>query len=217
MFTPLPRLLSNDYDIIHGHTFRPVILTRLGKTPTDATTVFTVHGTAITLGVGRDMSRLDGVKRRIERQFVLRFDYEHVISVNNDHIGLLSEHHNDVSCIPNGVDLNRFSNDLERESDILFLGCLAPKKHVFDLIRASARVEAEFPETDLVIVRTDPREEDLAELAADMSGSDRVSFQGRVPYEAVTKHYATVGVFVLLSVWEVHPLTLLEVWVSGGR
>lgn len=104
MFTPLPRLLSNDYDIIHGHTFLPAIPTRLGKTPTDAAIVFTAHGTAITLGVGRDMSKLDGAKRRTECQFVLRFDYDHVISVNNGHIYPLSEHHDDVSCISNGVD-----------------------------------------------------------------------------------------------------------------
>lgn len=216
MFTPLPRLLSNDYDVIHGHTFLPAMPTRIGKTATDAATVFTVHGTAITSGVGRDTSKLADVKRRIERQFVLGFDYDHVISVNNEHIGLLSEHHDDVSCIPNGVDLDRFSNDLERGSDILFLGRLAPKKRVSDLIHAFAEVEAEFPETDLIIVGTGPRKEELDELAADLNVSDRVLFEGRVPDEAVTRHYATAGVFVLPSVWEGHPLTLLEAWASGA-
>ncbi|WP_346430016.1 glycosyltransferase [Haloarcula regularis] len=57
MFTPLPRLFLNDYDIIHGHTFLPAIPTRLGKIATDAATVFTVHGTAIPSGVGRDTSK----------------------------------------------------------------------------------------------------------------------------------------------------------------
>lgn len=214
MFTPLPRLLSNDYDVIHGHTFLPAMPTRLGKSVTDATMVFTVHGTAITSGVGRDTSKLAGVKRRIERQFVLGFDYDHVISVNSEHIDLLSKHHDDVSCIPNGVDLDRFSNDLERGSDILFLGRLAPKKHVSDLIRAFARVESEFPETNLIIVGTGPREEELAQLASDLNVSDQVSFKGRVSEEAVTRYYATAGVFVLPSVWEGHPLTLLEAWAS---
>nr|WP_276278592.1 glycosyltransferase [Halomicroarcula sp. SYNS111] len=103
--------------------------------------------------------KLAGIKRRIERQFVLEFDYDHVISVNNEHVGLLSDHHTNVSCIPNGVDLDRFSNDLERGSDILFLGRLAPKKRVSDLIRAFERVESQFPETDLIVVGTGPREE----------------------------------------------------------
>jgi glycosyltransferase involved in cell wall biosynthesis len=216
MFTPLPRLLSEEYDVIHGHTFLPALPTRLGMTTTEAATVFTVHGTAITSGVGRDTSRLASVKRRIERQFVLGFDYDHVISVNNEHVGLLSDHHDDVSCVPNGVDLDRFSNDLERGSNILFLGRLAPKKRVSDLIRAFARVESEFPETDLIVVGTGPREEDLAALAADLNVSHRVSLEGRVPDEAVTRHYATAGVFVLPSVWEGHPLTLLEAWASGA-
>nr|WP_276278591.1 glycosyltransferase family 4 protein [Halomicroarcula sp. SYNS111] len=56
----------------------------------------------------------------------------------------------------------------------------------------------------------------LAELAADLSVSERVSFEGRVPDEIVTRHYATAGVFVLPSVWEGHPLTLLEAWASGA-
>jgi glycosyltransferase involved in cell wall biosynthesis len=216
MFAPLPKLFSNDYDVIHGHTFLPAMPTRLGKAVTEAATVFTVHGTAITSGVGRDTSKLAGFKRRIERQFVLGFDYDHVISVNNEHVSLLSEHHDDVSCIPNGVDLDRFSNDVERGSDILFLGRLAPKKRVSDLIRAFARVESEFPETDLVVVGTGPREEELRELATDLNVSDRVSFKGRIPDEAVTRQYATAGVFVLPSVWEGHPLTLLEAWASGA-
>jgi glycosyltransferase involved in cell wall biosynthesis len=216
MFTPLPPLLSNDHDVIHGHTFLPAMPTRLGKIVTDAATVFTVHGTAITSGVGRDTSKLAGLKRRIERQFVLGFEYDQVISVNNEHVGLLSESHADVSCIPNGVDLDRFSNDLERGSDILFLGRLAPKKRVSDLIRAFAQIESEFPETDLIIVGTGPRQDDLVKLADDLDVSDRVSFEGRVPDKAVTRHYATAGIFVLPSVWEGHPLTLLEAWASGA-
>jgi len=216
MVTPLPKLLAGDYDIIHGHTFLPAMPTRLGKALTDASTVFTVHGTAITSGVGRDTSKLAGAKLRIERQFVLGFDYDHVISVNNEHVGLLADHHPNVSCIPNGVDLDRFSGDLERSSDILFLGRLAPKKRVSDLIRAFAQFESEFPETDLIIVGTGPKQEELVELANDLNVSDRVIFEGRVSDEAVTRHYASAGVFVLPSVWEGHPLTLLEAWASGA-
>lgn len=215
MFTPLPRLISGGYDVIHGHTFLPAMPTRLGRALTDAAAVFTVHGTALTSGVGRDTSELAGLKRRIERQFVLGFDYDHVISVNNEHVGLLSEHHSEVSCIPNGVDVDRFSLDIERGTDILFLGRLAPKKRVSDLIRAFARIEANFPETDLVIVGTGPEKEKLVELAAGLDVSDRVVFEGNVSNEAVVRHYASAGLFVLPSVWEGHPLTLLEAWASG--
>ncbi|WP_423998590.1 glycosyltransferase family 4 protein [Haloarcula salina] len=216
MAAPLPKLFTGDYDIIHGHTFLPAMPTRLGKAVTDASTVFTVHGTAITSGVGRDTSKLAGAKLRIERQFVLGFDYDHVISVNNEHVGMLSDHHTDVSCIPNGVDLDRFSGDLERGSDILFLGRLAPKKRVSDLIRAFAQLEAEFLATDLIIVGTGPQKEELVGLANDLNIDDRVVFEGRVSDEEVTRHYASAGVFVLPSVWEGHPLTLLEAWASGA-
>lgn len=214
--TPVPKLLSGDYDIVHGHTFLPALPTRLGKTLTDAATVFTVHGTALTSGVGRDTSKLAAVKRRIERAFVLEFDYDHVVSVNNEHVGLLAEHHSDVSCIPNGVDLDRFSVDVDRGEDILFLGRLAPKKRVSDLIRAFAQIEEDVPESDLVVVGTGPKEAELKDLAVQLGVDDRVSFEGRVSDEAIPRYYASAGVFALPSVWEGHPLTLLEAWASGA-
>ncbi|WP_224448735.1 glycosyltransferase family 4 protein [Haloprofundus salilacus] len=213
--TPIPHLYSGAYDIIHGHTFLPAMPTRLGREVTDASTVFTVHGTAITSGVGRDTSALSNIKLRIERKFVLDFEYDHVISVNNEHVGLLSKHHSNVTCIPNGVDIDRFSQDRDRGNDILFLGRLAPKKRVSDLIRAFALIEDEFPTSDLVIVGTGPEKDSLVSLATELDVDDRVRFEGRVSDEAVTEHYATAGLFVLPSVWEGHPLTLLEAWAAG--
>lgn len=215
MVTPLPHLLRGNYDVVHGHTFLPALPTRLSSL-TDAETVFTVHGTAITSGVGRDTSALADVKLRIEREFVLGFDYDHVISVNNEHVGLLSDYHESVSCIPNGVDLDRFAADVERGRDVLFLGRLAPKKRVSDLIRAFAHIESDYPESDLVIVGTGPEEEQLVDLARELGIADRVSFRGRISDEEVANSYATAGVFVLPSVWEGHPLTLLEAWASGA-
>ncbi|WP_241692774.1 glycosyltransferase family 4 protein [Haloarcula salina] len=216
MVTPVPELFSREYDIVHGHTFLPALPTRLGGALTDAATVFTVHGTALTSGVGRDTSQLAAVKRRIERAFVLGFDYDHVISVNNEHVGLLSEHHSDVTCIPNGVDLERFAVDVDRGTDILFLGRLAPKKRVSDLIRAFAKIETEVPESDLVVVGTGPESEHLRDLATELGVDDRVSFEGRVSDDAVPRYYATAGVFALPSVWEGHPLTLLEAWAASA-
>ncbi len=216
MITPIPQLLRGEYDVIHGHTFLPAVPTRLSGFLSRTPTVFTVHGTALTSGVGRDESALASVKRRIEKQFVLGFDYDSVISVNHEHVDLLETGHDDVWPIPNGVDLDRFNVDAERGSDILFLGRLAPKKRVTDLIEAFASVESEFPESTLQIVGTGPKREELEAQVASLGIQERVSFEGRVSDEAIPGYYASAGVFVLPSVWEGHPLTLLEAWAASA-
>lgn len=216
MVTPIPQLLRGDYDVIHGHTFLPAVPTRISGLLSGVPTVFTVHGTALTSGVGRDESALAGVKRRIEKQFVLGFDYDSVISVNHEHVDLLETGHDNVRAIPNGVDLDRFDVNAERTQDILFLGRLAPKKRVTDLIDAFSRIQEEYPDSTLRIVGTGPKREALEEQVTELGISGRVSFEGRVPDEAIPQYYASVGVFVLPSVWEGHPLTLLEAWAASA-
>ncbi|WP_255681351.1 glycosyltransferase family 4 protein [Natrinema sp. SYSU A 869] len=214
LVTPLPHLVTEDFDIVHGHTFLPAVPTRTAGAVTDAATVFTVHGTALTSGVGRDESALSHVKRRLERLFILNFDYDHVISVNTEHLDLLGDHHTDLSCVPNGVNLERFDVDVEQRDEILFLGRLAPKKRVSDLIEAFDRIADEIPDTDLVIVGTGPKSDELKAQAKQLGIDDRVHFEGRVSDEAIPRYYRRASLFVLPSVWEGHPLTLLEAWAA---
>ncbi|KYH24903.1 trehalose synthase [Halalkalicoccus paucihalophilus] len=212
--TPVPHLLTEDFDVVHGHTFLPAVPTRTAGALTDAATVFTVHGTALTSGVGRDESMFAHVKRRLERLFVLNFDYDHVISVNTEHLDLLGEHHTNLSCVPNGVNLERFDVEVNRRDEILFLGRLAPKKRVSDLIEAFDKIADEIPETDLVIVGTGPKSDELKAQVSQYGINERVHFEGRVSDDAIPRYYRRAQLFVLPSVWEGHPLTLLEAWAS---
>lgn len=214
--SPIPTVVANEYDIVHGHTFLPAIPTRVSSALGSAASVFTVHGTALTTGVGRDTTVLSKFKRIVERILVLEFDYDHVISVNGEHLSLLKRYHRAVSCIPNGVDPERFDIDEPRvDGRILFLGRLAPKKRVSDLIRAFDRITTGYPDAELVIVGEGPRKECLEALVADRGITGRVTFTGRVDTADVPRYYRSAELFVLPSVWEGHPLTVLEAWAAG--
>jgi len=215
MVTPLLPLLRRDYDIVHGHSFLPAVPTRMSGILTDTSTVFTVHGTALTTGVGREDSPLSGFKRLIEKQFIQGFDYNATISVNSEHVPLIQESQDNVHAIPNGVDCDRFSVEADRTEDILYLGRLTSRKRVSDLVDAFYEIMDEYPGTNLKIVGMGPRREPLEEQAESLGIGDRISFEGRVPDDSIPHYYATAGVFVLPSAWEGHPLTLLEAWASG--
>jgi glycosyltransferase involved in cell wall biosynthesis len=121
-----------------------------------------------------------------------------------------------VTCIPHGVAPDRFELDRERETGrILFLGRLAPKKRVSDLIDAYAQLAPAHPESELVIVGVGPLKADLERQVARLDLGSRVRFEGRVPDSAIPEYYASASLFVLPSVWEGHPLTLLEAWAAG--
>lgn len=212
----LPLFTSKSYDIVHGHTYLPAIPTRLIGALTETPTVYTVHGTAIPSGVGLTSSNERSLKRVLERAFICRFDYTSVISVNNHHSSMLRDSHENVHVIPNGVDVNRFrsesaSTDAKR---LLYLGRLVPEKRVSDLIDAFAVLAREFPELELVIVGSGLQEDELKRRVDRHDLQKRVSFPGYVPDEAVPEYYASADVFVLPSIWEGHPLTLLEAWAS---
>lgn len=216
LVSPILPVLRGDYDVVHGHTFLPALPTKVASTLGRIPSVFTVHGTALTSGVGHDTGGLSRLKRAAERQFLLGFDYDHVISVNEEHIGLLKGSQSNVSCIPNGVDLGRFDVDEPTvDGRIVFLGRLAPKKRVSDLIRAFDHIATDYPDAELVVVGEGPLGEELKGLAADLGVADRVTFTGRVAEEEIPGYYASAELFVLPSVWEGHPLTLLEAWAAS--
>lgn len=216
LLAPLTRVLRESYDIIHGHTFLPAVPTYLSSWLTDAASVFTVHGTALNTGVGHDTSAVSDVKRLIERLFICEFSYDHVISVNQRHLDLLGDVHESISYIPNGVDVERFDVDVKTvPGRILFVGRLAPKKRVCDLLSAFASVRESVPESELIVVGTGPQEDALRAQAEELGIKDDVRFEGHVSDERVTEFYASAQAFALPSVWEGHPLTLLEAWASG--
>lgn len=216
--TPIPTLTRRDYDVIHGHTFTPSITTKLGAAVARVPSVFTVHGTAIPSGVGYAEGTGSGVKRWLERLLVLHADFNHVVSVNEEHIELLREYHDSVSYIPNGVDLDRFTADRtsgqNKSFTVLFLGRLAPKKRVSDLIDALSYLD-DTTDVELIIVGNGPLRDDLETLATEREVADLVSFEGRVSDDVIPDYYADADLFVLPSVWEGHPLTLLEAWAAS--
>ncbi|MDS0295344.1 glycosyltransferase family 4 protein [Halogeometricum luteum] len=215
LVTPIPRLLSNSYDIIHGHTFLPAVPTKIAGGLSSTPTVFTVHGTALTTGVGRDSSVFSGIKRHIEKQFILEFNYDSVISVNEKHVDLLDEYHSSVTTIPNGVDYDRFSVSADRTIDVLYLGRLTERKRISKLIEAFSEVNKVLPDANLCIGGEGPKRTELESEVETLGLENSVTFRGRVPDEELPQLYGSAKVFVLPSAWEGHPLTLLEAWSAG--
>jgi len=117
-----------------------------------------------------------------------------------------------VSVIHNGIDCEQFTPTQSNESkqQILFVGRLKPGKGVRTLLIAFEKVADKFPEYDLKIVGNGPLREDLGALAHKKGISSRVEFVGQIENGDIVESYAESELFVLPSLNEGLPRTVLE-------
>lgn len=115
-----------------------------------------------------------------------------------------------ILCIPNGVDLGRFSLPRREEKGlVLFLGRLNRQKRVDVLLRAIARV----PAARLEVAGEGEEEASLRALSRELGVEGRVAFLGG--RTDVPELLARAEVFVLPSDSEGLPNALLEALAAG--
>jgi glycosyltransferase involved in cell wall biosynthesis len=97
---------------------------------------------------------------------------------------------------------------------ILFCGRLGPRKGTFDLIKAFARISAQFPQAQLICAG-DGDIEAAKQLARELGISARVAFPGWISQEATRSELSRATVFALPSFAEGVPMALLEAMSWG--
>ena len=127
---------------------------------------------------------------------------------------------NPVAIIPNGIDLPAVPSSPmptnHEDRTVLSLGRIHPKKGLDRLVRAWARVEAQYPTWQLRIVG--PNEvghaEELRALAATF-GLRRVSIEGPAYGDSKLSAMCAADVFVLPSLNENFAITVAEALAAG--
>jgi glycosyltransferase involved in cell wall biosynthesis len=213
------RALRSHFDIVHYHALGPGVFAPLPRYLSRAKVVQTIHG--------RDDERAkwSGAAQRFLRgaAWASARVPDATIVVSRD----LADHYQrrygkDVHYIPNGVDAPRRVGNadeivarfgLEPGSYVLFVGRLVPEKAPDLLIRAFRRVSGA---VRLVVAGgssfTDEYTARLEQLA---DADQRVLMPGYVYGDDLVSLYANARAFVLPSVVEGLPLTLLEAASHG--
>jgi glycosyltransferase involved in cell wall biosynthesis len=118
---------------------------------------------------------------------------------------------NHVQVIPNYVETNRF-RPLQRAANsrfrVSFVGRLDVQKNVFALLEAVRDLDLE-----LHIAGYGPQRKDLEEKAS--GGKADVIFHGSIPNADLPKFLADSDLFVLPSLYEGHPKSLIEAMAVG--
>jgi glycosyltransferase involved in cell wall biosynthesis len=214
------RALGQGYDVVHFHALGPGVMTPVTQYASRARVVQTVHGLddeRAKWGSGaRALLRGGGwLSARVPDATVV------VSRTLSDHY--LTKYGRPTTYIPNGVVpptqepstgeiATRFG--LHGHDYVLFVGRLVPEKAPDLLLRAFRRVPGD---VRLVIAGgssfTDSYTESLSALAAE---DKRVAMPGYVYGDTLAELYANAAAFVLPSLVEGLPLTLLEAASYGA-
>ncbi len=127
-----------------------------------------------------------------------------------------------ITAIDNGVDLERFAGasedfarGIEKNSRLVagMVGRLVPEKGPEYFLRAAAQLTASFPEALFVLVGEGPARPRLEQLARELKIERQVIFTGQ--RDDLPSVYAAMDVFVLPSLNEGMPMTILEAMAAG--
>ncbi len=202
------------YTLIHAHATVPGITGKLLSALLRRPVVYTVHGTNF-LDIGTK-----NIFYFMERFLFTFLKYDAQISVSQKILDY--KNRNRPIIIPNGVSLATFSCDTlpiqpnRKTFTILFVGRLEEIKGLPVFIEALYLLRKQCPAQRLSvhIVGTGSIETMLKEMVARYSLKDVISFDGRKNDKDLLQMYCTSSLFVLPSLSEGQPLTLLEAWAA---
>lgn len=210
------QIRTKKFDIVHAHTNTATFPLQIVRLLDDAKTVLTVHGADLDLSVTFTDSKLDYFYTGVRRTILQRFRYDGVISVSNELAEVLSQHHETVRYIPNGVDTDSFPEPSGYgNKDLLFVGRLRPKKNPTDIVEAMQCVTETHPTARLHIVGEGPLQDEVLHVVQRLNLEENVTVHGFVDDAKLKNLYERCSIFVLPSDWEGHPLVLMEAWASG--
>jgi len=122
----------------------------------------------------------------------------------------------DISVIHNGIDCTMFAPDGRRPNkQLLFVGRLKTGKGVDTLVKSFGRIAFDHPDWTLKIVGDGPLRNDLEADVERLGIESQVDFLGKVPNKNMPELYNESAIFVLPSLNEGMPRTVLEAMACG--
>lgn len=116
----------------------------------------------------------------------------------------------DITLIPNGVDLDKFSPsekpdtlldryNLKNKFILLTVGRLVPRKGIDNTLKALPLALQSIPDLHYMIVGTGPYEDELKHLVDELDLHDHVTFTGRIDETELVDHYRLCDLFIMAN------------------
>ena len=153
------------------------------------------------------------LKKKIEEDVISNSDQ--IITLNQFITDYLNDKGFDnTTIIPNAVDAKKYYN-VGDDDFILYAGRLSSVKGISSLVKAFSNINKEIEDIKLVIIGSGPEEFKLKSLVKKENIENRVHFIPMVNKIKLREYLSCCSMFVLPSLFEMMPVTLLEAMGSG--
>ena len=103
---------------------------------------------------------------------------------------------NNMSIIPNGVDLSRYNSENTQSKEIIFSGAMYDHRGIDILLNAVPNIIKKVPDAKVILLGDGPEFEKLQEISIQKNISENVDFKGWVDREEIHKYLsqAEIGI-----------------------
>ncbi|MGZ7134700.1 MAG: glycosyltransferase family 4 protein [Methanobacterium sp.] len=207
-------ILKKNYDLIDTQTFVPLLPGFLGARIKRIPVIGTIHD--VSSGEG-DQWLIHSKLSSFFEKFLLRLPFDQIITVSdatkNSLIQKYGVKSRRIKVIPNGVDLklvDSISKEEKEKDSIIYVGRLAPHKHVDDLINAINSLKKDFKDLNLKIIGEGTQKDNLIKLVNNLNLNGRVDFLSNIEYSEVIRNMKNSAILVLPSTREGFGMVLVE-------
>ena len=207
-------LLKHNYDIIDAQAYSPllssIIISKLKRTPI----IGTIHDTSSN---NNDQWLQSSHLAKFMEKFLVKLPFDKIITVShatkNSLINDFGVDGNKIEILYNGVDILKYDSVIENktvENQIIFVGRLAPHKHVDHLINILMEIRKDVPNVKLMIVGKGEEKENLVKLVKNYSLESIIKFKQDLSDEDLIKEIKKSKLLVLPSTREGFGMVLAE-------
>ncbi|MDI6702492.1 glycosyltransferase family 4 protein [Methanothermobacter wolfeii] len=205
-------IIRRKYDIIDAQTYSPLIPSLLASKLRRIPMLATIHDVS---SEGHDQWIQSSWIASLLERILMRLPYNGIITVSESTASAIRGFHgrkkDDIHVLPNGVDLDLIDSvRADEDNSIIFVGRLAPHKHVDHLINVFRGLSAQFKDLNLRIIGDGVERNRLLKMVEDPGLGERVSFQHSLSYPEVISNIKGSKVLVLPSTREGFGIVLAE-------
>ena len=206
---------GNNYDLIHAMPSVGAIPGKALSILKNIPIVFSVHGSSYH-NKARSINLFKIVSNFVLYSIQVKVKYNALIT---DSSRILSSNiKSKTYVIRNGVNTNDFIRNKKILNDgifrVLSVGRLSEQKGFYYLIKAMERIVKKVNTIKLFIIGSGKEKDNLHRLVRKLKLNEHILFLGKKNYNELLKEYFQSDLFVLPSIFEGQPLTLLEAWAS---
>ena len=213
-FAVIRWLLKHDYDVIDAQAYSPLLSSRIAARFKKIPLIGTIHDTSSS---SNDQWIQSSKIANFMEKFLVNMNFDKILTVSHaTRDSLVNDFGVDgdkILMLYNGVDIAKYDSihiDGVQKNNIIFVGRLAPHKHVDHLIKSVNKLQEKIPDLKLTIVGKGEEKDKLIQIVNKLKLEKNIKFKQDLTDEELITEIKKSELLVLPSTREGFGMVLAE-------